>query len=141
MREAKTFLDTNIIVYAYDRSAGSKREIAKEIMVDLWNSGKGLLSTQVLQEFFVIATNKIGKPLDRGIAREILYDLLRWDVVVNDGEAILSAIDIQLKYGFSFWDSMIISSAQAGGASLLLSEDITDGQTIAGVTVKNPFLV
>ncbi|MCL5292713.1 MAG: PIN domain-containing protein [Actinobacteria bacterium] len=139
MREAKTFLDTNIIIYAYDSSAGEKHETAKDILVDLWNSDQGLLSTQVLQEFFVSVTKKIKRPLDIKIAKEIVDDLLKWDVVVNDGKAILGAIDIQLRYRYSFWDSMIIQAAQTGGALLLLSEDLSDNQTIDGVEIKNPF--
>ena len=89
MTEDKVFLDTNIIIYAYDLTAGEKHKIAKKIVLDLWNSGLGIISTQVLQEFFVIATQKIPKPLDIKIAKEIMRDLLKWNVVVNDGESIL----------------------------------------------------
>ncbi|MEW6067776.1 MAG: PIN domain-containing protein [Nitrospirota bacterium] len=136
----KVFLDTNIIIYAYDISAGEKREIARKIITDLWGSGLGLLSTQVLQEFFVSITKKILKPLDVKIAEEIVSDLLKWDVIVNDGQSILEAIDIHSRYKYSFWDSMIIQAALKGNASLLLSEDLSDGQIINGVRIKNPFI-
>jgi len=139
MSGAKTFLDTNIVIYAYDASAGLKHEIARQIMTDLWTSGNGILSTQVLQEFYVNVTRKIPKPLDLDLAGQIVADLLKWDVVVNGGDSILDAIDIQKRHNFSFWDAMIISSAVTGGAVTLLSEDLTDGQIIGGVTIRNPF--
>jgi predicted nucleic acid-binding protein len=139
MSGAKTFLDTNIVIYAYDASAGLKHEIARQIMTDLWTSGNGILSTQVLQEFYVNVTRKIPKPLDLDLARQIVSDLLKWDVVVNGGDSILDAIDIQKRHNFSFWDAMIISSAVTGGAVTLLSEELTDGQIIGGVTIRNPF--
>ena len=139
MSGAKTFLDTNIVIYAYDASAGLKHEIARQIMTDLWTSGNGILSTQVLQEFYVNVSRKIPKPLDLDLARQIVADLLKWDVVVNGGDSILDAIDIQKRHNFSFWDAMIISSAVTGGAVTLLSEDLTDGQIIGGVTIRNPF--
>ena len=140
MSGAKTFLDTNIVIYAYDASAGLKHEIARQIMTDLWTSGNGILSTQVLQEFYVNVTRKIPKPLDLDLAGQIVADLLKWDVVVNGGDSILDAIDNQKRHNFSFWDAMIISSAVTGGAGTLLSEDLTDGQIIGGVTITNPFM-
>ncbi len=136
----KIFLDTNIFIYAHDSSAREKHKISKEIVVDLWTSGLGLVSTQVLQEFFVNITSKIPKPLDVKLAKEIVKDFLKWDVVVNDGESILEAIEIHLRYKYSFWDSMIVGAAIRGGATLLLSEDLSDGQTIDSVKIKNPFL-
>jgi len=139
MEGDKVFLDTNIIMYAYDVSAGEKHEIAKKILVELWDSGLGVISTQVLQEFFVNVTQKIQKPLDKRLARDIISDLMKWDVVINDGESILEAVEILLRHGYSFWDSLIIEAAIRSGAVALLSEDLADGQIINGVTVKNPF--
>ena len=135
----KTFLDTNIIVYAYDVSAGEKHLIARNVVVDLWDSGNGLLSTQVLQEFFVSVTKKIQKPLDTIRTKEVVSDLMKWDVFVNDGETILGAIDIHQQYQYSFWDSMILYAAINGGASTILSEDFTGGQTVLGTRIENPF--
>jgi predicted nucleic acid-binding protein len=105
----------------------------------LWRSGTGILSTQVLQEFYVNVTRKIPKPLAIELAQQIVADLLKWDLVVNGGNSILDAIDIQKRYNYSFWDAMIISAAVAGGADTLLSEDLTDGQVIDNVTISNPF--
>ena len=136
----KTFLDTNIIVYAFDSSAKEKRDIARQILIDLWDSGEGLLSTQVLQEFYVTVTQKIPKPLDRKLAAQTIQDLLQWDVVINDGAAILEAIIIQEKHKFSFWDAMIIQAAAKGGAELILTEDMAFGRKIRGITLKNPFV-
>ena len=135
----KVFLDTNIIIYAYDASAGAKHEIAQALLVDLWHSGRGVLSTQVLQEFFVNVIQKIPRPIDLIPAKNIVQDFLKWKVIVNDGYSVLEAIDICHKYGFSFWDSLIIEAAVRGDAEILLSEDLSDGQLIEGVTIKNPF--
>ncbi|MEW6213827.1 MAG: PIN domain-containing protein [Nitrospirota bacterium] len=139
MKEGKVFVDTNIIVYAYDASAGEKHSKALEIMKDLWGSGHGITSTQVLQEFFVSVTGKIAKPLDVITAKEIVKDFLKWKIVVVDGEIILEAIDIHNERKYSFWDSLIISSAIAGGAGTLLSEDLSDKHKIKGIVIKNPF--
>jgi predicted nucleic acid-binding protein len=135
----RTFIDTNVIVYAYDRSAGEKHLTAAVLMAKLWDSGLGLISTQVLQEFYVTVTSKIPKPLDPVSGGEIISDLLKWDTVVNNGEAILDAISIQSESGLSFWDSMIITAAVSGGAALLYTEDLNDGQVIRGVEIRNPF--
>jgi predicted nucleic acid-binding protein len=81
----KCFLDTNILVYAFDVSAGQKHEVAKRIVIDLWNTKDGILSTQVLQEFFVSVTKKIPKPINARLAREIVSDFLKWNIVINDG--------------------------------------------------------
>ena len=139
MIEDKIFLDTNVLVYAHDISAGAKHKIAKKIVIDLWDSGSGLLSPQVLQEFFVSVTKKIPKPIETKLAKEIVSALLKWEVIVNDGEDILSSIEIHSRYHYSFWDSLIIEAAIRGGATLLLSEDFSDGQVIEGVKIKNPF--
>lgn len=139
MKEGKIFLDTNILVYAYDVSAGAKHSIAVAIVKDLWNNGRGMASTQVLQEFFVTITKKIARPLDVITAREIVKDFLKWKTVVINGEIILDAIDIHREYKYSFWDSVIISSAIDGGAGALLSEDLSDKHKIKGIVIKNPF--
>jgi predicted nucleic acid-binding protein len=139
MPEDKTFIDTNIIIYAYDVTAGKKHETARIIISDLWDSGLGVISTQVLQEFFVNVVRKIPKPIDKQQAKEIVRDFLKWHVVVNTGDSIIDAIDICLSFGYSFWDSMIIEAAIKGGATVLISEDLQDGQVVSGVSIKNPF--
>ena len=139
MKGARVFLDTNVLVYAHDRSAGEKHQTARDVVLDLWERGLGILSTQVLQEFFTAVTRKIAKPMGTASARQIIEDLLKWSVVVNDGDSILAAVDILDRYKLSFWDSLIIQAAVRGGADLLLSEDLSDGQTIHGVRIHNPF--
>ena len=139
MKDDKVFIDTNVIVYAYDISAGEKHSKAVEIIKGLWDTGSGITSTQVLQEFFVNVTRKITKPLDAATAKEIVKDLLKWKTVIVDGEIIMDAIDIHSAYKYSFWDSVIIASAVGGGAGTLFSEDLSDKQTIKGIVIRNPF--
>ena len=140
MKGDRIFLDTNVLIYAYDISAGEKNKAAKKTVEELWGSGLGILSAQVLQEFYVCVTRKIQRPLENKTARIIIKDFLSWEVVVNDGNAVLDAIDIQLKHKFSFWDSMIIASAIRANADWLLSEDFADGLALSGVKIHNPFL-
>jgi predicted nucleic acid-binding protein len=135
----KVFLDTNIIVYAHDRSSGKKHATAKEIMDYLWESRKGVISVQVLQEFFVCVTQKIVKPILIKNARMILEYLSNWEVVVNNRYITLKAIDVLEKYRFSFWDSLIIQAAVHSQAKALFSEDLPDGQVIMGTKILNPF--
>ncbi|MBI5178469.1 MAG: PIN domain-containing protein [Nitrospinae bacterium] len=139
MKGGKVFVDTNIIVYAYDPSAGEKHLKAAEVMSGLWESGNGVVSIQVLQEFFVTATRKMGKPMDAKTAKTIVGDLLKWKTVTPSGETLLDAIDICGKHQCSFWDAMIISSALEGGAEKILTEDFTHGQKIRGLQLENPF--
>jgi predicted nucleic acid-binding protein len=140
MSDARVFVDTNILVYAYDSSAGDKHKIAKKEIAGLWNSGQGLISTQVLQELYVTITKKVPRPADSDLARMIIQDLLQWKVVINDGQSILEAIDIQNKHKLGFWDALVVQAAIKGEASVLLSEDFEAGRTIDGVTIRNPFL-
>lgn len=140
MKDADVFVDTNILVYAYDVSAGEKHARAAEIIKNLWKSGRGIISTQVLQEFFVTVTRKIAKPLDASAAKQIVKDYLAWKTIVVNGEIILEAIDILIDHQYSFWDSVIIAAAIEGGAGILLSEDLSDKQKIKTLTIKNPFL-
>lgn len=139
MKDARVFVDTNILVYAYDLSAGDKHDKAKEIIKNLWSTGEGLISTQVAQEFFVTVTRKIAKPLGLGQAKEIVKDLLQWKTITVDGPLIVDAITIQEKYRYSFCDSLIIASAVEGGAAVIISEDLSDKQKIKNVTISNPF--
>ena len=139
MPDAKVFVDTNVLVYAYDVSAGAKNHAAVTIMRDLWDSGRGITSMQVLQEFFVNVTGKIKKPLDVMTAREIVRDFLKWNPVTIDGDLIVEAIDIHAAHKYSFWDSLIIASALEGGAGTLLSEDFSDKHKIKSIVIRNPF--
>ena len=136
----KFFVDTNLLVYAYDSSAGKKWRTSLEILSLLWTHRTGVLSTQVLQELFVSLTQKVRNPIPSKAARKIVSDFLHWPLVVNDGKHILNAIDIQLKYHFSFWDSLILQAAVVSKSEFLLSEDFQDRQVIESLTIVNPFL-
>jgi len=138
--KGKFFVDTNLLVYAYDSSAGEKWRTSLEVLSLLWMHRTGVLSTQVIQEFFVSLTQKVRHPVLPKMAKEIISDLVQWLIVVNDGKNILRAIDLQTKYHFSFWDSLILQAAIASNSEFLLSEDFQDGQIIESVTIVNPFL-
>ena len=139
MSGERVFVDTNIIVYAYDRDAGRKHEIARDLIIGLWSAAGGVLSTQILQEFYVTVTRKIASPLTREAAREIIKDYLTWGIVSNDGDAVLEAIDIETGENISFWDALVIAAAKRGGAEVLLSEDLSEGRKFGDMVVRNPF--
>ena len=134
----KYFVDTNILMYAHDTSAGEKHERAKALVEELWRDRTGVLSTQVLQELSVNLREKVRRPLDTKATREIISDYLAWQVIVNSGDSILEAIDLESRYQISFWDALVIQAANAAGAETLYSEDLSDGQRYGSVSVKNP---
>jgi predicted nucleic acid-binding protein len=135
----KVFLDTNIIVYAHDTSSGDKHKAAREIVDYLWESKRGVISVQVLQEFFVCVTQKITKPLSTKNARTILEYLSTWEVIPNDKYITLKAIDLQENHHFSFWDSLIVQAAVQSQARILFSEDLPDGQIVEDLKFLDPF--
>ncbi len=134
----KTFVDTNILIYAHDLDAKAKHEIAKEVLRDLWSSRAGVLSMQVLQEFYVNATRKISSPLSRKAARGVVNSYATWcvDTVAED---IFMAFQIEDEARISFWDALILASARKAGAVRILSEDLNAGQRIVGIGIENPF--
>jgi predicted nucleic acid-binding protein len=133
------FCDTNVLVYAYDETAGRKREQALELLDRLWSSGEGVISIQVLQEFFVALTRKIPRTLDALTARAIVADMLTWRVVEPGSQDVLAAIDGVARWQVSLWDAMILTAANRAGARTVWSEDLNDGQTYDGATIRNPF--
>ena len=134
------FVDTNILVYAYDRSAGEKHAIACQLIEQCWENENGCVSMQVLQEFFVTVTRKITRPLDYQTARQLVADLANWRLHIPEASDLLLTIDIQQIYQLSFWDAMIVQSAEHLGCKRLLSEDLNHGQKYGGVQVINPFI-
>jgi predicted nucleic acid-binding protein len=134
----KFFVDTNILMYAHDSSAGEKHERAKALVEVLWRDRTGVVSTQVLQELTVNLRRKAGRPLDARATREIVADYLTWQVVVNGGESILDALDLSERYQISFWDALVLHAAHTSGAEVLYSEDLSHGQTYGSVRVVNP---
>ena len=139
MSDNRSFVDTNILVYAYDETAGQKRDRARFLLAELWESGEGCLSVQVLQEFFVTVTRKVPKPLDAASAAAIIADLSHWRVHSPGADDVLSAIDSHRSQDISFWDAMILRSAMRSGCELVWSEDLSAGQRWDGVIVRNPF--
>jgi predicted nucleic acid-binding protein len=135
----KAFVDTNILVYAHDQDAGHKQEIARTVISELWESRLGLLSTQVLQEFYVTLTRKIPVPLDKPTARRVLKNYFTWEVVINDAPLILQASAIEETHKISFWDALIVSAAFSRNAATILTEALNHGQVIEGIEIKNPF--
>jgi predicted nucleic acid-binding protein len=134
----KYFVDTNILMYAHDTSAGEKHDRAKTLVEELWRDRTGVVSTQVLQELSVNLRKKVRRPLDAKATRDIVADYLTWQVIVNGGESILEAIDLESRYQILFWDALVIQAAQLSGAEILYSEDLSDGQKYGSVTVINP---
>ncbi len=135
----KAFVDTNILVYAYDRGAGVKHERALDLIKNLWTDGNGFLSTQVLQEFYVNVRRKARRPISIENAKALVADYMSWEPIVNDGSAVLDAIDAEQRYQLSFWDALIVVAAQKGRASVIYSEDFNHGQMFDTVEVLNPF--
>ena len=137
--EALYFLDTNILVYAFDRSAGEKQTQAAQWVETCWKNENGCLSIQVLQEFYVTVTRKIVTPLDHQTARQIVADLAQWRLHAPEASDLLQAIDLQQSYQLAFWDAQVIQSAASLSCKLLLSEDLNHGQRYGDVQVINPF--
>lgn len=133
------FLDTNVLVYAHDASAGDKHLRAVELIEAVTATGTGALSVQVLQEFFVTVTRKLPRPLSARLAAAIIADLGTWVTHVPDVGDVLAAIDLQERLQLSFWDAMVLWSASRLGCSVLWSEDLTSGRTYNGVEVRSPF--
>jgi predicted nucleic acid-binding protein len=140
MSGSRAFVDTNVLVYAHDVTAGDKHGRARALLEELWDTRQGCLSVQVLQEFFVTVTRKVPKPLEALAVAQIIHDLALWHVHAPAAHDVLAAIDIHQQAGTSFWDAMILRSAQELGCQTLFSEDLNPGQTYAGVRVSNPFL-
>ncbi len=134
------FIDTNILVYAYDSSAGQKHARAAKLMEDCWENENGCISMQVLQEFYVTVTQKIPAPLDHQAARQIIADLAHWRVHTPGASDLLHAIDLQGLHQLAFWDAMIMQSASCLGCKQLLTEDFTHGAVYGDVMVVNPFV-
>ena len=134
----RSFVDTNILMYAHDTAAGVKHQRAKAVVETLWRERSGVVSTQILQELCVNLRRKAGRPVDAKATRDIVTDYLAWHVVVNGGDSILEALDLQERYRISFWDALVVQAAQASGAEILYSEDLSDGQSYGSVRVVNP---
>jgi predicted nucleic acid-binding protein len=135
---ARSFFDTNVLVYADDKAAPAKQRRALELVAEHRRAGTGVVSLQVLQEYFVTVTRKLG--VDAQVARRKIELLAEFDVAAPDVGDILGAIDLHRLHGFSFWDALVFRAAKQAGCSVLLSEDFQESREIDGVRVVNPFV-
>ena len=134
----RTFVDTNVLIYAHDVDAGTKRQTAQAILRGLWSERTGTLSIQVLQEFYVNVTRKIPRPISKQSARILVTTYAAWCVDTTPAE-IATAFQIEDASRIGFWDALIVASALKSGAERIVSEDLNAGQLIAGILVENPF--
>jgi len=134
----KFFVDTNILVYAHDSTQGEKHERAQALVETLWESGNGIISTQVLQELCINLRRKSARPLSVEETRKVIEDYSTWDIVVNTAESVLQALDFESRYQISFWDALMLQAATSCEATIVYSEDLSDGQTYGAVRVANP---
>src|SRR6202142_3015943 len=135
---ARSFFDTNALIYADDKDAPVKQRKALDLVAEHRRARTGVVSLQVLQEYFVAVTRKLR--VDAAIARRKIGLLAEFDVAVPEVQDILAAIDLHRLHGFSFWDALILRAAKQAGCSVLLSEDLQEAREIDGVHVVNPFL-
>jgi len=134
---ARSFIDTNILVYADDAFDSRKQQLALDLVVDLRARQEGVLSTQVLQEYFVTATRKLG--LEAHIARQRVTQFGRFELIQPTLDMLLAAMDLQQSHSLSFWDALIVQTATAARCSVLYSEAMQAGARIGNVLIVNPF--
>jgi len=137
----RVLIDTNIIVYAYDLDAGPKRIKAAEVLESLWDQRNGVLTTQVIAEFFITITQKVKQRLSLPDAKQIIEDYRNgWTIFSTTPDMVLKAVSGVEHYKLSFWDAMIWASAVINEVPLIYSEDMQPGQIIEGVRLENPFV-
>ncbi|MEW6059115.1 MAG: PIN domain-containing protein [Actinomycetota bacterium] len=136
---ARTFVDTNVLAYAHDRSDTRKQPLAKALLETLWEERTGALSTQVLQEFYVVATRKFDPPMSRRTAREVVALYGEWPTVRVDADLILGASELEERHRISFWDALIVEAARRAGATRLATEDLQAGRRFGDVRIEDPF--
>jgi predicted nucleic acid-binding protein len=132
-----TFVDTNVLVYAEDGRDVRRRAVAVDVLGELWTSGSGVISTQVLQEFYDNSTRKL--KMEPAAARRIVAEYAEWLVVETTAQLIVSASLLHERHGFAFWDAMVVEAALLSGATTLLTEDLQEGRRIGGLVIRNPF--
>lgn len=134
-----TFVDTNVLVYAHDASETVRQPAARAVLAELWRTRLGALSTQVLQEFYVVATRKFDPPMPRGQARDLVDAYSSWQLIQIDVPLVLAASRLEERHTLSFWDALIVEAARRAGATRLISEDLQAGRRLGGVLIDNPF--
>lgn len=134
---SKTFIDTNVLIYALDQSDPLKLRKSRLLLQELLGE-TGVISTQILQEFYVIATKKLN--LDPILVKSILHTLENYEIVVVNPELIAAAVDCSILGRISFWDALVVVSAESACCDRILTEDLNHGQIIRGVKIENPFI-
>lgn len=135
----RVFLDTNVLVYAYNAQEPAKQRIAQDILRTCLQNESGVLSVQVVGEFFNVMTRKVTPPLTVAAAREIIKNFEFMPVQEIDREMVQRAIDTHQQVLISYWDALIVAAAERSGCRQIFTEDLSDGQPYLGITVKNPF--
>ena len=130
----KVFVDSNILVYAHDRSTGRKHDRANELLQKIWEAGNGV----ILQELCVTLRKKAAHPLSIIELRRLIQDYLCWEVIVNTADATIQALDLESRFRISFWDALILQAAETAGAAVVYSDDLSNGQKFGSVRVENP---
>ena len=133
------FVDTNVLVYARDASEPAKQPAAERWLRLLWATRSGRVSSQVLNEYYSVVTEKLRPGLGRNEARVDVRNLMAWAPVPADGPVVEGAWTVQDRYGLSWWDSLVASAAQVAGCAWLLTEDLQHGRVLDEVTVVDPF--
>lgn len=136
---AKIFIDTNILVYAFDSSEKEKQEIAQNLLANEGSTGEIALSTQVLQEFFVTVTRKLKEPLSIDNASKTIQLFSAYPIIQINPRLILRAIERHQYESFSFWDALIVEAALQSDSQILFSEDMQDARQIGKLKILNPF--
>jgi len=134
------FVDTNILIYAHDSDAGLKRDRSIDSLRRLWDADSGRMSVQVLQEFYVNVTRKLATPVATSTAREVVNTYGAWIRETTTADTVVRATHIAEMEQISFWDALIVASAEQVGAAEIYSEDLNAGQTIAGILIVNPLI-
>lgn len=135
---SKIFIDTNILIYTLDQKNIEKRDMARKIVKKVVESHQPVISTQVIKEFYVVASNKL--KADPIIVKNIIHNFHNMEIVNNDLDLIEQAIDISILSTLSFWDSLVIAAAEKANCEYVLSEDLNSGQNYRGIKLLNPFI-
>jgi predicted nucleic acid-binding protein len=138
--DGATFVDTSILVFAHDASEPYKQPIARARLEELWVTRSGVLSSQVLQEFYAVATRIQKLSMSPAEAREIIELYSSWSMVSLEPALLITASRLHERHAISWWDALIVEAARVAGAHRLLTEDLQDGQVIEGVRIEDPFL-
>ncbi len=135
----KVFLDTNIIVYAHDKASPDRKAKSQAILFECLRNGTGVISAQVLSEFFVTITQKVKQPMSSDAAKKEIVLLSTLTTVDIDATLVVEAVNIKERWQLSYWDSLILAAAERAGCGTVYSEDMSDGQHYGSLVVCNPF--